>query len=176
MKTILSLLLCLMVAGCTGAGAQPVEAPITEEGLASADPGTKAGIFADFFLIWLNKGWDLADDGKYTRALEAFDHAFRYSPSDPVHSARAWAGRARVYLAREQYPEALEAADEVLESGSGDQGQMARAWVSRGIALRHLGQYSESYDAFGQALALEPGDVRTRQHQVITRRLMQAAG
>ena len=181
MKKVLLILIFLTIMSFPVTGVHGLEIPDTGTGGNTGEAGTLAGgenqsIFADFFKNWLNKGLALSDDGKYAEALQAFDNAFRYHPSEPDLAARAWEGRARVYDALDRYDEALAASNEALNLSPADPHLTASAWVTRGIALRYLGRYEESRDAFDQALVLEPDNIKTQQLRIFTLRLMNADG
>lgn len=181
MKKNLLILIFLTIVCFLGTGVHGLEIPDTGTIGNTGDPGNlddggNQSIFADFFKNWLNKGLALTDDGKYAEALQAFDNAFRYHPSEPDLTARAWEGRASVYDALERYDEALVASNEALNISPDDPNLMASAWVTRGIALRYLGRYEESREAFDEALILDPDNTRTMQLRIFTLRLMNADG
>ncbi len=100
------------------------------------------------------KSVDLANEGKYTEALQAADQALALNVTSltPVIQAN----RAGILTVIGRYDEAIIAADVALASEGNMTTTHSIAWYNKGDALRHLGKVDEATRAFAQAQALDP--------------------
>jgi tetratricopeptide (TPR) repeat protein len=101
-----------------------------------------------------SKSVDLANDGKYTEALQAADQALALNVTSLVPVIQA--NRAGILTVVGWYDEALTAADAALASDGNLTTTHSIAWYNKGDALRHLGRAAEAKAAFAQAQALDP--------------------
>lgn len=101
---------------------------------------------------WYNQAVDLANEGKFSEALIANEHALSLNESIPL----AWANQAGILVQLHRYDEAVAAADRVLSVNSTDlPNTYAAAYYSKGDALRALGKTSEARDMYEKAYALD---------------------
>lgn len=85
--------------------------------------------------------------GVYDRALEAYEHAIRLDPNNPL----AYYGQARIYWEQKRYKDALKAYDQIVRLQPEDPFFHAL----KGNALYELGRYIEALSAYDHALALK---------------------
>lgn len=97
---------------------------------------------------------DLANDGKYTEALQAADQALALNVTSLMPVIQA--NRAGILTVIGRYDDALIAADAALASEGNLTTTHSIAWYNKGDALRHLGRVDEAKAAFAQAQALDP--------------------
>jgi tetratricopeptide (TPR) repeat protein len=97
---------------------------------------------------------DLANEGKYTEALQAADQALALNVSSLMPVIQA--NRAGILTVTGRYDEALTAADAALAAEGNLTTTHSIAWYNKGDALRHLGRFEEANAAFARAQALDP--------------------
>jgi tetratricopeptide (TPR) repeat protein len=101
-----------------------------------------------------SKSVDLANEGKYTEALQASDQALALNVSSLMPVIQA--NRAGILTVMGRYDEALVAADASLASDGNLTTTHSIAWYNKGDAFRHLGRVDEAKIAFARAQALDP--------------------
>lgn len=101
-----------------------------------------------------SKSVDLANEGKYTEALQASDQALALNVSSLMPVIQA--NRAGILTVMGRFDEALIAADAALASDGNLTTTHSIAWYNKGDALRHLGRVDEAKTAFARAQALDP--------------------
>jgi len=110
---------------------------------------------------WYNKAVDLANEGKYTEALQANEQALAFNETFPL----AQANKAGILVQLGKYDEAIVAADKALAIKSNTTTAFAVAYSNKGDALRHLGKIEEAKVAFAKAYELDntlvPPDLST---------------
>jgi tetratricopeptide (TPR) repeat protein len=100
---------------------------------------------------WYNKAVDLANEGKYSEALQANEQALAFNESFPL----AQANKAGILVQLGRYDEAIVAADKALAIRSNTTAAFAAAYSNKGDALRHLGRIEEAKVAFAKAFELD---------------------
>ncbi|MCH8028586.1 MAG: tetratricopeptide repeat protein [Candidatus Dadabacteria bacterium] len=131
---------------------------------------------------WLKKGVELAKQGKYEEALEAFERAIESEPSNAEawyrkgivlgvagryeealvahvrtldldpENVEVWYLKGLVLVTLKRYEESLDALEKALEINP----EYSEAWYLKGLALVSLERYEESLDAFDKALEINP--------------------
>jgi tetratricopeptide (TPR) repeat protein len=101
---------------------------------------------------WYNKAVDLANEGKYSEALEANERALAINESIPL----AQANKAGILVQLGNYDAAIVAADKALAIKTNTTTAFAVAYSNKGDALRHLGRIEEAKAAFARAAELDP--------------------
>jgi adenylate cyclase len=86
-------------------------------------------------------------------AIEAFEHATRLSPLDPLGSRGFTYGLAMAHLAASRYGEAIEWADRSLAA----QPDYRPALRVKTICCAHLGRVDEAHSWLSRLLELDPG-------------------
>jgi tetratricopeptide (TPR) repeat protein len=100
---------------------------------------------------WYNKAVDLANEGKYTEALQANERALAINESIPL----AQANKAGILVQLGKYDEAIIAADKALAIKANTPTAFAVAYSNKGDALLHLGRIEEAKAAFAKAYELD---------------------
>ena len=100
---------------------------------------------------WYNRAVDLANEGKYSEALQANEQALAFNESFPL----AQANKAGILVQLGRYDEAIVAADKALAIRSNTTAAFAAAYSNKGDALRHLGRIEEAKVAFAKAFELD---------------------
>jgi len=100
---------------------------------------------------WYNKAVDLANEGKYSEALQANEQALAFNESFPL----AQANKAGILVQLGKYDEAIIAADKALAVKANTTTAFAVAYSNKGDALRHLGRIEEAKTAFAKAYELD---------------------
>lgn len=100
---------------------------------------------------WYNKAVDLANEGKYSEALQANEQALVFNESFPL----AQANKAGILVQLGKYNEAIDAADKALAIRSNTTTAFAVAYSNKGDALFHLGRIEEAKVAFAKAFELD---------------------
>jgi len=100
---------------------------------------------------WYNKAVDLANEGKYSEALQANEQALAINESFPL----AQANKAGILVQLGKYDEAIIAADKALAVKANTTTAFAIAYSNKGDALRHLGRIEEAKAAFSKAYELD---------------------
>ena len=100
---------------------------------------------------WYNKAVDLANEGKYSEALQANEQALAFNESFPL----AQANKAGILVQLGKYNEAIIAADKALAVKANTTTAFAVAYSNKGDALRHLGRIEEAKTAFAKAYELD---------------------
>lgn len=104
--------------------------------------------------IWLDRGNDLANLGKYAEALANLDKAVIVQPQNNA----VWVLRSVVLIHLNRYLDALNSCDRALEIDNNDK----QAWLFRGAALNHLGRYNECYASYDKSLGVERQTLRQK--------------
>lgn len=100
---------------------------------------------------WYNKAVDLANEGRYSEALQANEQALAINESFPL----AQANKAGILVQLGKYDEAIIAADKALAIKANTTTAFAVAYSNKGDALRHLGRIDEATVAFAKAYELD---------------------
>jgi len=101
---------------------------------------------------WSARGWVLAAQTQFARAIEASEQAMRLSPLDPL----AWlfaAVLAYTHMAAGRYEEAIEWAERTLQA----QPRYVVAMRFKLVCLAHLGRIDEARELLKRVLAIQPG-------------------
>jgi adenylate cyclase len=102
---------------------------------------------------WMVRGLVSHLQNQPDRAIEAFEHAMRLSPVDPLGARAFTFGLAAAHLAAGRYEEAIEWADRSLAA----QPNYRPALRMRVICCVYLDRNDEARDWLGRLLELEPG-------------------
>ena len=107
--------------------------------------------------VLINRGSELASQGKYEDALQYFDSAINLKPKN----ALAWyvRGLAREYLKR--YEEAIEDYDKTIVLMP----SFYVAWRSKGDSLSYIGKYEEAIRCYDRAIELAPRNAESWSNQ-----------
>jgi adenylate cyclase len=100
---------------------------------------------------WLAKGWIASHQNQPCPAIEAFEHAIRLSPLDPLGSYFS-GGLALANLAAGRYEKASDWADRALR-------EMSRSTLSirtKMVSCAHLGRIDEAREWLGRLLDIQP--------------------
>jgi len=101
----------------------------------------------------LDRGLALYDQGKYDKAVQAFDEATRLDPK----FAEAWNNKGRALYGQKKHHEAIQAYEKAIELNP----QYVNAWRNKGLALKKLGNYDEAINCYGEAIRLDPNHADT---------------
>ena len=96
------------------------------------------------------KGLSLANEGKISEALEAFNKAIELKPD----YADAWYNKGVALAALGFHEKALEAYEKAIEINPDDDG----AWYNIGVALEALGFYEKAIEAYDKVIKINPDD------------------
>jgi tetratricopeptide (TPR) repeat protein len=97
--------------------------------------------------MWVKAGIAHMQNGYYTEALAAYDHALAL---DPNHTL-GWINKGNMLYALEQREEALVAYERALALDPNNAG----VWYVKGLVLADLGYYEETLAAYDRTLALD---------------------
>jgi tetratricopeptide (TPR) repeat protein len=110
---------------------------------------------------WNNKGYALANLGKYKEAIKCYDRAIKVDPNN----AEAWCSKGSTLhkLNKDstlhklnKYKKAIVCYDKALEIDP----NYAEAWYSKGDTLDSLGKHEEAIKHFDNALKIDPDHAR----------------
>jgi len=102
---------------------------------------------------WMARGLGLVLQNRPDPAIEAFEHAMRLSPLDPLGSRGFTYGLAMAHLAASRYGEAIEWADRSLAA----QPDYRPALRVKTICCAYLGRVDEAHSWLSRLLELDPG-------------------
>jgi TolB-like protein len=102
---------------------------------------------------WMARGLGLVLQNQPDPAIEAFEHAMRLSPLDPLGSRGFTYGLAMAHLAAGRYGEAIEWADRSLAA----QPDYRPALRVKTICCAYLGRIDEAHGWLSRLLELDPG-------------------
>jgi tetratricopeptide (TPR) repeat protein len=100
-----------------------------------------------------SKSVDLANEGKYTDALQAADQALALNVSSLVPAIQS--NRAGILVMLKRNTEAVAAADAALAVEGNLTTVHSIAWYNKGNALRALGRTTDAKEAYARAYALD---------------------
>lgn len=96
---------------------------------------------------WNNRGIELANQGQYQKALDAYDKAIQLNPKNNV----AWYNRGVALYNLKRYQESLESYDKVIELPTKYIGAF---WDWRGLTFYELKRYQEAFASYDKATKL----------------------
>jgi hypothetical protein len=96
--------------------------------------------------MWISKGEELYEQGRYEETLQAFDKAIELDPT----LIDAWCGKGMIFAILGKYDDALQAADKAIELNPG----LAVAWALKGLVLNVQGKINEAEVAAAKAKEL----------------------
>lgn len=133
---------------------------------------------------WYDKGLDLANQGKYKEAIQAFERAIELDPENTTilrqkgkalanmgnlsvsirifenlieldpNDAEAWYNKGNILYNLSMHSESIEAYKEAIEIDP----EYKDAWIKNGQILCEIGKYDEALIAFDKAIELNPND------------------
>ncbi|MCU0633110.1 MAG: tetratricopeptide repeat protein [Methanolinea sp.] len=98
--------------------------------------------------VYMVKGDELSDEGKYEEAIAQYDQAIAFEPK----AAPAWCGKGLALYNLTRYDEALDAFDQAIAINP----NYAKAQYGRGVALYELGRYDDAIAAYDIAFKIYP--------------------
>lgn len=112
----------------------------------------------------LNKGFALANSGKYQEAITAFDKALEIdiAEDNKHYDKMAWKNKGLALANLGKFQEAITAYDKGLEIDPGNAKYYYETrfdkllWNNKGIALYNLSKYQEAITAYDKALKIDP--------------------
>lgn len=134
------------------AGVPPISAPENSEILlfpASRTYKTVGEIKNEFdYKVWQKKGQVFFSQGRYEKALQAFDQSIQMNPK----SAESWSYKGIVLLLTYKYEEAIKCFEVAIALDS----SFATTWNNKAEALYAMGRYDEAIMACDKAIQLDP--------------------
>ena len=98
---------------------------------------------------WNEKGKELASQGDFPKALEAFNKALEIDPQNCV----TWNNKGVTFGLKKDYNRAYEAFSTAIRYGCDND---AAIWCNRGLALHNLGRFDEALASYERALIIKP--------------------
>ena len=134
---------------------------------------------------WLEQGNQLAKEGLYESAVDAYNQSLKLQLSNPkaftyrgvalqhlgkyddamrdfdqaisIHpnESAAWQGKAATYIETGQYRLAVKSADRAVELSTTPEDKVENAYLLRGFALNRLENYEDALQAFDKAIEID---------------------
>lgn len=108
----------------------------------------KANSTQDLAKVWYNRAVALRNEGKFDKAITAYDKAIELDPQD----AEAKIDKGLTFLVMGRFNESLAAYDEALEI----EPDSSYTWIEKGLVLSRMEQFNESLVAYEEALRIDP--------------------
>ncbi len=102
---------------------------------------------------WYNKGVALAKEGKFKKALQAFENAIKIDPK----FAEAWHNKGVALGRLGKHEKALQAFENAIKINP----KFAQTWHNKGVVLGELGRHYEALQAYEHAIKIDPKDTQT---------------
>jgi tetratricopeptide (TPR) repeat protein len=103
----------------------------------------------------INKGVELADNGKYDEAIEYYDRALEIAPDTPLillNKAISLCNKGNNLVKSKRPNDALECFDRAIAIKP----DVTYGWNGKGSALIEMGKYDEAITSFDRALTIDP--------------------